>query len=194
MQFTLEYNKDDLEFSSMEEGSSLGVEDPFSGYFSPEEGVVTVSWYRNHPAEFEREDALFNLFFKVKKAGRLSDMISVGSSYTLALAYDARGEALRVAAEFQLGSAAEDGEFRLYQNQPNPFSASTQIRFVLPEADKARLSIMDLSGQVIRVYEDAFEKGLNEVTIDRSDLPASGVLFYRLEASGFSATRKMILL
>jgi hypothetical protein len=194
MQFTLEYNKDDLEFSSMEEGSSLGVEDPFSGYFSPEEGVVTVSWYRNQPAEFEREDALFNLFFKAKKTGRLSDMVSVSSSYTQALAYDARGEVMRVAAEFQLGNAREDGEFRLYQNQPNPFSASTQIRFVLPEADKARLSIMDLSGQVIRVYEDAFEKGLNEVTIDRSDLPASGVLFYRLEASGFSATRKMILL
>jgi hypothetical protein len=194
IQFTLEYNKDDLEFSSMEEGNSPGVEDPFTGYHSPEEGVVTVSWYRNQPAEFEREDALFNLFFKVKKPGRLSDMISLGSSYTQALAYGSRGEAFRVTSDFQLGVEAEAGAFRLYQNQPNPFSASTQIRFVLPEADRARLSIIDLSGQVIRVYENEYEKGLNEIAIDGLDLPNSGVLFYRLEASGYSATRKMIRL
>ena len=38
-----------------------------------------------------------------------------------------------------------------------------------------------------------YTKGYNEVTIDRSQLGSTGVLYYQLETAEYSATKKMII-
>jgi hypothetical protein len=82
----------------------------------------------------------------------------------------------------------------LYQNQPNPFANETQIRFNLPEAMPATLTIYDVSGKVVQQIEGMYKKGMNQVQVDKSMLPATGILYYQLEAGEFRATKKMILL
>jgi hypothetical protein len=80
----------------------------------------------------------------------------------------------------------------LYQNAPNPFINKTQIGFYLPQASEATLTIFDESGRMIFTQTGDFTGGYNAVTIDRSVLNTTGVLYYKLETATDSAVKKMI--
>ena len=55
------------------------------------------------------------------------------------------------------------------------------------------LTVYNLLGQHVRtVAQGRFAQGTHTVRFDATGLP-SGVYFYRLEAEGFTATRKMLL-
>ena len=84
--------------------------------------------------------------------------------------------------------------FALKQNYPNPFNPLTEISFALPYASQVRLEIFNVMGQKITtLVEGRLSRGHHNYTWDGSGA-ASGVYFYRLEASGFSETKKMLLL
>jgi hypothetical protein len=89
--------------------------------------------------------------------------------------------------------------FALHQNQPNPFSARTTIRFELPVGAMVRLEVFDLQGRRLRVLANRYyEPGYHSLewdrraTADRSVQP--GVYFYRIQAGPFRDRRKMVLL
>ncbi len=85
-------------------------------------------------------------------------------------------------------------DYSLSQNYPNPFNPSTHIKFSVPKDGNASLKIFDVTGKLAAVYLDGFIKaGTYNAEIDGSGL-ASGVYFYRLEASGFTKTMKMTLI
>jgi hypothetical protein len=84
--------------------------------------------------------------------------------------------------------------FTLSQNYPNPFNPSTQINFAIPEASEVRLGIYDLLGQEVRtLVQEQLQPGTYEISFDGTGLP-SGAYFYRLQANGFVATRRLVLL
>lgn len=84
--------------------------------------------------------------------------------------------------------------FALHQNYPNPFNPTTTIQFDLPTASTVNLEVVDLLGrEVAKIVDDKLSAGRYERTFDAS-LLASGVYFYRLEASEFVETRKMIIM
>ena len=68
----------------------------------------------------------------------------------------------------------------------------TQIGFHLPVASEATLRIMDESGRVVYSQSGSFAKGYNTITLDRSVVTTTGLLYYTLETSTDSATKKMI--
>jgi hypothetical protein len=111
---------------------------------------------------------------------------------TLVLTIRAAGVAGSGTSEMPDGSLP--GEFALEQNFPNPFNPTTDIRFALPMASLARLTVYNVIGQEIAVLAEGMHSaGVHTVTFDASQLPA-GVYFYRLEAGSFSDIRKMLLL
>jgi hypothetical protein len=83
--------------------------------------------------------------------------------------------------------------FELHQNRPNPFRQKTVIGFDIPEADHVRLSIYDIQGRRLKVIEGRYQKGYNEVELQYSDLKVNGLLYYQLETSKYSATRRMVV-
>jgi hypothetical protein len=91
-------------------------------------------------------------------------------------------------------------EFALDQNYPNPFNPSTTIRFALPIRANVDLKVFDLLGREVRtlVRGDQFAPGVHSVTWDgrnaAGNAVATGVYFYRINASGFTESRKMLLL
>jgi len=80
----------------------------------------------------------------------------------------------------------------LFQNQPNPFSDGTMIRFDLPSAESVSLEVMDISGRVVYNLSGQFAKGENQVMIDGQNLSDSGVFYYRLSSGNFIETKKLI--
>lgn len=82
----------------------------------------------------------------------------------------------------------------LLPNSPNPFNPSTEIRFMLATAAFATVEVFDVLGRKVATPVAArLEAGPHKTSWDARSLP-SGVYFYRLNAGGFSAVRKMLLL
>jgi len=83
--------------------------------------------------------------------------------------------------------------YALHPNSPNPFDASTILRYDLPEAADVELSVYNLLGQEVRRLVDGeVGAGFHTVTFEAGDLP-SGVYLYRITAGDFSQTRRMVL-
>jgi hypothetical protein len=138
---------------------------------------------------------LFTLTFTAKESGDLSKMLNISNSTKLteAEAYNGKEETLDVALSFNSGVVAGK-DFALFQNEPNPFEGSTVIGFTLPEAMDATVTVYDVTGKMVRLIEGSYAQGYNEVKISRKDLASSGVMYYRLDASDFTATKKMVVI
>ena len=187
-QFTMNFDQDALELIDIVEGTAK-LEN--FGTALVAEGALTTSWNMAEAQNLKGE-RLFSLTFRANASAQLSDLLSISSRYTLAEAYDAKSNLMNV--DLAWDNAASGNVFALYQNVPNPFANTTMIGFELPENQTATLTIMDVKGQVLKVIEGEFNKGYNEVSLDKVGLKATGVLQYRLETSSDSATRTMILI
>ncbi len=91
-------------------------------------------------------------------------------------------------------------EFALLQNYPNPFNPSTVIRYQLPVGREGfstynvMLKVYNMLGVEVATLVDELQvSGYKFVEWDASRLP-SGVYTYRLQAGGFSETKKLLLL
>jgi hypothetical protein len=83
--------------------------------------------------------------------------------------------------------------FALSQNYPNPFNPTTTVELSLPVASEYSLTIYNIAGQVVKEFSGYHEAGIFTVTWDASDV-SSGIYLYKMEASDYSATKKMVLL
>jgi hypothetical protein len=84
-------------------------------------------------------------------------------------------------------------KFALLQNYPNPFNPSTLIHYQLPMDTYVSLRVYDLLGRQVAVLVNEKESpGNYAVRFDGSGL-ASGVYVYKLEAGGFVATKKLVM-
>jgi len=87
----------------------------------------------------------------------------------------------------------------LYQNIPNPFNPTTIIRFEISERSDVSLTVYDVGGRLVRrLMEQPLPAGLHTAIWDGSSddgtRVSSGIYFYKLEAGGFTQTRKMVML
>lgn len=81
----------------------------------------------------------------------------------------------------------------LFQNQPNPFNASTAIKFALaPSVKKASLIIRNISGELVKQIDNLQTHGGN-LTINAKEL-AAGTYTYSLIINGNVADTKLMVL
>ena len=84
-------------------------------------------------------------------------------------------------------------EFRLYSAFPNPFNSTSTIEYALPFASKVTLNLYNLAGMRIeKIVDGRLQAGVYRATLNAGDL-ASGLYFVKLEGSGQSFTRKLML-
>ena len=82
---------------------------------------------------------------------------------------------------------------KLYQNNPNPFSENTEIKFYVPEnSSSAMICIYDLTGSQIMKF-DLRDRGYSSLTVRGRELKA-GMYIYSLLVDGKEIdTKRMIL-
>ena len=153
--------------------------------------ILTFSWNKAEGVRAGAEEVLFTLHFKAKESGQLSEMLNLNSKITEAEAYTTEDELRDLKLTFRGVSAPE---FALYQNEPNPFKGTTTIGYELPKAMKVTLTLFDVTGKVVAVKEQESVKGYNTILVSRKDLHATGVLYYRLDAQEYTATKKMVIM
>ena len=92
-------------------------------------------------------------------------------------------------------------KFYLSQNYPNPFNPSTKIKYSIPnvtlsgvEGSRVTLKVFDVLGNEVATLVNEYRNAGNyEFDFNAASL-SSGIYFYRLSASSFVQTKKMILI
>jgi hypothetical protein len=88
---------------------------------------------------------------------------------------------------------------RLFQNVPNPFNPSTEIRYAVGRRGRVEIDIFNVAGaRVRRLVEGDHEPGTYRIRWDGTDdsghALASGAYFYRFRADGKTDSKKLMLL
>ena len=189
-QFTLNIENSNLQLVDIESGA-LEISNENFGLNRMEDGQITMGWYDVNTHSVSQDEVLFTLTFKAAKQVVLSKTLSLTSEVTTAEAYNDNNETMDVALTFR--GAQEDAAFELMQNIPNPFNTNTKIAFKLPSAMNAMLTVYDVTGRQLVQLNLEGVKGYNEVTLDRGQISATGILYYRLSTEGYTASRKMVV-
>jgi hypothetical protein len=85
-------------------------------------------------------------------------------------------------------------DYKLVQNYPNPFNPTTTIKYEIPETGFVTLKIYDVLGREVATLVNAKrEAGRYEAEFNAKGL-SSGIYIYRIQASNFVESKKMILL
>jgi len=85
-------------------------------------------------------------------------------------------------------------KYELFQNYPNPFNSNTHIRYGLATDSDVKITLYNILGEKIKVLlDDKKIAGFHTVEFDAGNI-SSGIYFYRVEASKFHDTKKMVLL
>lgn len=81
----------------------------------------------------------------------------------------------------------------LAQNYPNPFNPKTLINYNLTKSENITLAVYNAKGEIVKTLFSGLQNtGIHSVEFDGIKLN-SGVFFYRLETSGLSIVKKMLL-
>jgi len=156
-------------------------------------GLLSQVWANIDEVQFDDETTVI-IEFTATKDALLSQVLRVNSNLTEAMAFDTDGKMdVELRFEDQVATTT-DQAFELFQNRPNPFGQETAIGFVLPQATQVSLTITDISGRELYRVTNEFAAGMNEIIISKSELSATGVMYYRLDTGKYTATKKMIML
>ncbi|MBZ0263486.1 S8 family serine peptidase, partial [bacterium] len=116
------------------------------------------------------------------------------ANHLLASADAARATFGRYTAENDPYSESIPTSFSLSSAYPNPFNATTQINFALPQRSNVTLTLYDLLGREVQtLVNTTLQAGYHTHSLDANSL-VSGVYFIRLETSEFTDTKKIILM
>jgi len=84
-------------------------------------------------------------------------------------------------------------DYALSQNHPNPFNAKTTIQYQLAADAHVKLDVYNTLGQKVATLVDSKQQaGYTSVVWDASQI-SSGLYFYKLTASDYTKTRRMML-
>ncbi|MDZ4822451.1 MAG: T9SS type A sorting domain-containing protein [Flavobacteriales bacterium] len=92
-----------------------------------------------------------------------------------------------------IGKVAANGGIELFQNSPNPATATTNITYNLENASKVTLTIRDITGRVVSVLDQgSMPSGQHRIELSVVEM-ASGIYSYTLNAGAINLTKEMIV-
>ncbi|MCF8370647.1 MAG: T9SS type A sorting domain-containing protein [Bacteroidales bacterium] len=102
-------------------------------------------------------------------------------------------DGISIAAKVML-TGVDGSSYVLYQNIPNPFKETTEIRFYLPKACELEIEVYNLLGEKVAVIcQGEYEAGEHSVIFNSTKLK-SGSYFYKLRTPDFTGTHAMSII
>jgi hypothetical protein len=186
LQFTVKFDASVLDFRGVD-GNDISLSEDNLGLNRVSEGIITLSWNKDNAVNVLD---LMNLNFTAKRAGNTAEVMTLTSDITKAEAYTSNNEVIDVTLTPQTGESG----FELFQNNPNPFNGNTNISFVLPVNSNVDFKVYDVTGKILKQINKEYTAGKHTITLEKSQLGQSGILYYQLEAGEYIATKKMVVI
>jgi agmatine deiminase len=150
------------------------------------------SYYAEIPIQADSVEIEYYVFAK-DNSGRRSTrpVIAPDAVYTFNTGRDCISGIVDGKGREGPGGADTSGDFGLFQNSPNPFAASTEIRYNLPVGCHVRLDIHDVHGRRVATLVDEYQQpGTRVVQWDGSE--AGGIYLCTFRAGDHIEARKMV--
>jgi len=159
------------------------------------DGKILLSWNSSTVVSTLPNEVLFSLEVTPYLSGNLSDLVYLSNSSLQGEAY-AGNELDLIDLELSIYNRANHSvENELFQNEPNPFSTNTTIRFQLEQPGIATICFYDLSGRLLKELNNHFERGMNVIEISNEELSLSeGVILCQLRSNKFVAVQRMVII
>ena len=162
-------------------------------------------------------------FFGYSKGYYISDTIRPGNGYWVKVSEAGKlilssaglmtaATRIKIVPSAELPPAPPDGgledlkrgiptQFALEQNYPNPFNPTATIQYQLPTDSRVTLKIYNVLGQLVQTLVDGVQSASYQSVEWNAGSAASGIYFYRLEATStsdptksFTQVKKMLML
>ena len=155
-------------------------------------GMIHISW--NKTSEYGTElTNLFEIIVRSRSDVWISELAIITDNGIPAQAYK-DNEIQDITIEYK-NSEAITQDLILYQNQPNPWLETTDIKFYSPGKGDIILNVYDVNGRMIHSKNFTASRGLNKVELRKTDIgTASGILYYELVSGKDRLMEKMLLL
>jgi uncharacterized protein (DUF362 family) len=123
---------------------------------------------------------------------------AAGPPYNLGTNNPARMDIVAISDPASVDGSSGLTNVMLQQNHPNPFKATTNIRFFLPKPKEVSLTVYDASGRRVRgLVDNKLSNGWYDVPwtglTDNGKRAAAGVYFCQLETTGYKKAMIMQL-
>lgn len=190
-QGTLEFDANFLELVDIEAGA-LKVSDANFGLQLVQKGFITTSYHQEQGMSFEAGETMFNLVFRAVRDVEQTTPLRISGAITPAVAYNTAHQAM----ELHLDRRTNDTEpgFEVFQNTPNPFTAFTNIPFLITQSGVVKVQVTDVMGRVIFSSEDTYQKGSHTISFQNTTSGISSVLLCSVSFGNEVITRKMIVI
>jgi hypothetical protein len=154
------------------------------------DGELSFLWFDGKGIKLAENAPLFRIKMHAKESGYVSDLFG-GSNESLESIIMVDGKPMSWMIRFEKEPAHD--LVKLLQNKPNPFDNETVLSFYLKYPTQVSISVMDMAGRVVYQRSGQFDAGTTDISIHKNILGGSGVYMYRLDAPGFSETKRMVL-
>jgi hypothetical protein len=77
--------------------------------------------------------------------------------------------------------------------QPNPLTNNGLVKFNLPSSEAVSFRIFDVTGKLIFAQTKNYSEGLQQIEIEKTTFPSSGLYFYELKTSFGKAAGKVVV-
>jgi hypothetical protein len=148
------------------------------------------------PKEIELSIQAFDEGRKAREEERFSEAIT---QFQKAWVHAVRSTKGQRGSHALVDKSETTSSFALFQNVPNPFSATTRISYSIPLDREVSLNVYDLTGRLVRVLVDGpsslspFTAAWDGKDFEGKDVP-NGIYLYRLKSGEFKATKRLVLL
>ncbi len=194
LQMGISFDADAIEFMGVY-GNGFNITKEHINEEYLEFGEIVFSWNGVQNIEIAKGDAVFELRFVAQQEMRLGEVVRLNDDYLRSEIYTDIGSGVIEVSEMYLDTREPEhlsDELVLYQNRPNPFDASTEIRFSLPKESVIELDIFDMAGRAVHHHEASYQRGMNKITLDVDILGDGGVYIYQVADGESVVQMKMI--
>jgi hypothetical protein len=200
--FELMYPNDQMKVLSVEPGSLWGSGTLFHFSDAHSKGILGIgASLTDRSQKLTGNGHIARIRIKAKPEARGNDVLPMIYLNNI-VAMNHAGERIGLANETlaQVNDLpATPKEFRLHQNFPNPFNASTLIRYELPVSSRVTIKIFAVVGvEVTTLMDREEEAGAHQIVWDGTDsrggTVSSGVYLYKIVAGDHQEVRKCVLM
>ncbi len=186
MQFTFQFNTQDVEFLSFDGNNKLKIGNENISLHDVHNGRITFSWN----GDGKNGEELFRIKFRAIRSTSLVNALIINSSITPAIAFNEHEE---TGIQLRFNGVIAN-EFIVLQNEPNPWKQQTTIGMMLPIKGEVSMKLYDLTGKVFYSENRILNKGYQEWNLDQTILPQAGVYYYQVDFESHTVTKKMVIL